>query len=52
MESSRNGGYVTPGGAQVSSDEEDDRRMFLGLKCSIPECFGWFDLSVEIFWVF
>ena len=43
MESCRNGGYVTPGGRdaefQVSGDE-DDRRMFLGLKCSIPECFG------------
>ena len=38
VESSRNGGYVTPGGGrdsgmQVSSDE-DDRRMFLRLKCS------------------
>ena len=33
------GGEGRDAGFQVSIDD-NDRRMFLGLKCSIPECFG------------
>ena len=32
------------------SGDEDDRRMFLDLKCSIPECFGEDNLA-SIYWV-
>ena len=32
--------WCDPGGIRISSDEDDRRRIFLGLKFSIPGFFG------------
>ena len=38
--------YLSPGGEVLGiSSDEDDRRIFLGLKFSIPGIFGELDLS-------
>ena len=50
----------SPGGVLRISSDRDDRRIFLGLKVSIPGLFwvgkfgkyffGWLDLSMDFFW--
>ena len=42
-------GSLTPGGVLGISKDGDDRRIFLGLKFSIPGFFGYENLA-SIFW--